>query len=371
MAENFSRARAVIDLGAIAHNASELQRRAGDATLMAVVKADAYGHGAVPVSQRLRESGVGWLGVALPSEALALRAAGDQGNLLCWLWLPGDPDIRACVEQVVDIGVGSLSALDYVIELTESLGTRARVHLKADTGLSRNGITPQDWDRAVTAAVSAPRIELVGVWSHLASADEPTLATTADQIAVFQGMVGVAGARGAKPEFVHLANTAGILVHPASHFTMVRSGIGIYGVSPGDGIGAPEQFGLRAAMSIEARLAHVKTIPAGAGVGYNHMWVAEAPTRIGLVPMGYADGLPRPTAGVHVVINGVARPVLGRIAMDQCVVDLGDVPAELGDHVQVLGHAAMDAQELGSAAGTIGYEIVTRIGSRLPRHYVG
>jgi alanine racemase len=124
-------------------------------------------------------------------------------------------------------------------------------------------------------------------------------------------------------------------------------------------------------MSIEARLAHIKTIPAGAGVGYNHIWVADVPTRVGLVPMGYADGLPRPASGVHVVINGTQRPIIGRIAMDQCVVDLGDVPASIGDHVQVLGHAAMDAQGLGLAAGTIGYEVVTRIGSRLPRHYVG
>lgn len=371
MSENFWRARAVIDLAAIAGNASELQRRAGDATLMAVVKADAYGHGAVPASRRLRESGVGWLGVALPSEALALRAAGDQGNLLCWLWLPGDPDVGACLEQGVDIGVGSLEALDYVIKVTGALDTYARVHLKADTGLSRNGISPHDWERAVTVAMAAPRVELVGVWSHLASADEPTVATTADQVEVFEAMVGVARALGADPQFVHLANTAGILAHPASRFTMVRSGIGIYGVSPGDGIGAPENFGLRAAMSIEARLAHVKTIPAGAGVGYNHIWVAEVPTRVGLVPMGYADGLPRSAAGMQVVINGDVRPIIGRVAMDQCVVDLGDVPADIGDHVQVLGHAAMNAQELGRVAGTIGYEVVTRIGSRLPRHYVG
>lgn len=371
MAENFARARAVIDLDAIAHNAAELQRRTGGAELMAVVKADAYGHGAVPVARRLRESDVRWLGVALPSEAVALRAAGDTGNLLCWLWVPGDTDIDACIDLGVDIGVGSIAHLEYVIARAKVLGTNAQVHLKVDTGLSRNGIAPGEWEHAVTLALAAEQIDLVGIWSHFASADEPELATTADQIAVFDACVGVARALGASPRYLHLANTAGILSHPASHFTMVRSGIGIYGVSPGDGIGSPADFGLRAAMSIEARLAHVKTIPAGAGVGYNHIWVADVPTRVGLVPLGYADGLPRPAMGVHVVINSVHRPVIGRIAMDQFVVDLGEAPVAIGDHVQVLGHGAMDAQELGRAAGTIGYEVVTRIGSRLPRHYVG
>lgn len=371
MAEGFARARAVIDLDAIAHNAAELQRRAGDAELMAVVKADAYGHGAVAVAQRLREADVRWLGVALPSEAVALRAAGDTGNILCWLWLPGDPDLDACIERGVDIGVGSVTHVEYVIQRAKALRTNARVHLKVDTGLSRNGIAPPDWEHALTLALSVPQLELAGIWSHLASADEPELATTTDQIAAFAACVGVARALGADPRYLHLANTGGILSHPASHFTMVRSGIGIYGVSPGDGIGAPANFGLRAAMSIEARLAHVKTIPAGAGVGYNHIWVADVPTRVGLVPMGYADGLPRPASGLTVVINGVHRRVIGRIAMDQFVVDLGDAPAVIGDHVQVLGRGGMDAQELGRAAGTIGYEVVTRIGSRLPRHYVG
>ena len=371
MADDFSRARAVIDLDSIAHNAAELQRLAGDAELMAVVKADAYGHGALPVARRLRESHVRWLGVALPSEAVALRAAGDTGNVLCWLWVPGDSDIDACIELGVDIGVGSIAHLEYVIARAKVLGANVRVHMTVDTGLSRHGIAPGEWEHAITVALSAAHIELVGIWSHLASADEPEVATTADQIAVFDACVGVARALGADPNCVHLANTAGILSHSASHFTMVRSGIGIYGVSPGDGIGAPEQFGLRPAMSIEARLAHVKTIPAGAGVGYNHIWVADVPTRVGLVPMGYADGLPRPTTGVHVLIHGVPRAIIGRIAMDQFVVDLGDIPAEIGDHVQVLGHGALDAQELGRAAGTIGYEVVTRIGSRLPRHYVG
>lgn len=364
------RAAAIIDLDAIVENAQVLDRASGAAELMAVVKADAYGHGAARVAPALRASGVPWLGVALPSEAVELRSAGDRGRILAWLWVPGDPLVSACVDLDVDLGVSSREALRQVSEAARAHGGPARVHLKIDTGLSRNGASEHEWVDLVQAALDDPRIDLVGVWSHLARADEPDVDTTGEQAERFVRAVDVVRSLGGDPEHIHLANSAGILAHTATHHTLVRTGIGLYGVTPGPGLGEPGDHGLRPAMEIRARLALVKRIPAGAGVGYGHTWVAERDSIVGLVPLGYSDGIPRASRDAWVSVGGRHAPVVGRVAMDQFVVQLDDV-VPVGTEIEVLGPSAMDAEEWGQSAGTIGYEVVTRIGSRLPRHYRG
>lgn len=364
------RAAAIIDLDAIVANAEVMDRASGDADFMAVVKADAYGHGVARVAPALRAAGIPWLGVALPSEAVELRSAGDRGRMLAWLWVPGDPLVSACLDLDVDLGVSSHEALQQISQAANARGVRARVHLKIDTGLSRNGARDEDWEVLVRAALDDPRIEVVGVWSHLARADEPDVGTTLEQSARFARALDVVRSLGGAPEHIHLANSAGILLHADTHHTLVRSGIGLYGVTPGPGVGEPHEHGLRPAMEIRARLALVKRIPAGAGVGYGHTWVAPRDTVVGLVPLGYADGIPRASSGAWVSVGGRRAPVVGRVAMDQFVVELDEeVPA--GSDVDVLGPSAMDAEQWGRSAGSIGYEVVTRLGSRLPRHYRG
>jgi len=367
---SWHRAAAIVDLDAIAANAEVLDRVSGDAELMAVVKADAYGHGVARVAPVLRAAGVPWLGVALPSEAVELRSAGDRGRILTWLWVPGDPLVTACIDLDVDLGVSTLESLRQVSDAARTRGGRARVHLKIDTGLSRNGALEHEWEELVRAALDDAHLDLVGVWSHLARADEPEVDTTAGQSARFARALDVVHSLGGAPAHVHLANSAGILAHPDTHHTMVRTGIGLYGVTPGPGLGDPKAHGLRPAMEIRARLALVKRIPAGAGVGYGHTWVAERDTVVGLVPLGYSDGIPRASTGGYVSVAGRRAPVVGRVAMDQFVVHLDDV-VPVGTEVEVLGPNALDAEEWGASAGTIGYEVVTRIGSRLTRNYRG
>lgn len=351
-----------IDLSALDHNVSRMS--AAGVPLMAVVKANAYGHGVHLIAPRLRAHGVPWLGVALPSEALALRAAGDTGRVLAWLWAPGDPTIRPCIEQGVDIGVSSREQLEAIV----ATGLPARVHLKIDTGLSRSGSRHTDWERLCHAAHDEPSIEVVGVWSHLARADEPSEPTTSEQAVRFTQAVNVARSVGLEPEFLHLANSAGTLWHSSTRFTMVRSGIALYGVSPDPEVETASNLGLRPVMSISARIAMVKTLQPGDGVGYGHTWRALKPTRVALIPVGYADGIPRSSGNhAYIQVSGVRVPVIGRVAMDQFVVELGDIDATPNDVVQVMGNGAPSAEEWGAWSHTIGYEIVTRMGTRMPR----
>lgn len=360
--DNAYRAWIDIDMAALDHNVSRMS--VPGIPLMAVVKANAYGHGVELIAPRLRAHGVPWLGVALPTEALALRASGDTGALLAWLWAPGDPAIHACIEQGVDIGVSSLEQLESVV----GTGLPARIHLKIDTGLSRSGARSDEWEQLCHAALHASRITVVGVWSHLARADEPAEVTTGEQVARFADAVDVARSVGLEPEFLHLANSAGTLWHENAHFTMIRSGIALYGVSPDPDVASASHLDVRPVMSISARIAMVKTLQRGDGVGYGHTWRASGTTRVALIPVGYADGIPR-SSGNHAQINvhGTRVPVIGRVAMDQFVVELGDVAAQPNDVVHILGNGAPSAEEWGSWSHTIGYEIVTRMGTRLPR----
>ncbi|WP_406477336.1 alanine racemase [Streptomyces platensis] len=376
MNETAKRARATIDLAAVRSNVRALRDRAPRAELMAVVKSDGYGHGAVRCARAAREAGAGWLGTALPEEAFALRAAGDTGRLLCWLWTPGGPWRRA-IEQDIEVAVSGLWALREVTAAARECGRAARVQLKIDTGLGRNGCAPADWPELTAAARAAEAegaLTVSGVWSHFACADEPGHPSIAAQLAVFQEGLRTAERAGLHPEVRHIANTPALLTLPEAHFDLVRTGIGIYGISPSPEVGTSQDFGLRPAMTLEASLASVKRVPGGHGVSYGHHYTTPGETSLALVPLGYADGIPRHASGTGpVLVAGKWRTVAGRIAMDQFVVDLGGDSAEPGDPAVLFGpgdRGEPTVEDWARVAGTIGYEIVTRIGSRVPRVYV-
>ncbi|NJQ03258.1 alanine racemase [Streptomyces zingiberis] len=371
------RARAEIDLGAIRANVRALRDRAPGAELMAVVKSDAYGHGALPCARAARAAGAAWLGTATPQEALALRAAGDTGRLLCWLWTPGGP-WREAIEADVDVSASAGWALREIVAAARASGRTARVHLKADTGLGRGGCPPHDWAELVAAARAAEAegvLRVTGLWSHFACADEPGHPSIGAQLDVFRSALATAERAGLRPEVRHMANSPALLTLPEAHFDLVRSGISLYGVSPGPEVGHSADFGLRPAMTLAGRLASVKRVPGGHGVSYGHHYVTPGPTTLALVPLGYADGIPRHASGTGpVLVGGKWRTVAGRVAMDQFVVDLGGDTAAAGDDAVLFGPGDAGeptAQDWAVAASTIAYEIVTRIGTRVPRVYVG
>ncbi|MEU3555979.1 alanine racemase [Streptomyces fragilis] len=370
------RVRAEIDLDALRANVRSLRARVSGAALMAVVKADGYGHGAVPCARAAKEAGAEWLGTATPEEALALRAAGLPGRILCWLWAPGGP-WREAIAADVDVSVSASWSLREVTDAARAEGRPARVHLKADTGLGRNGCQPADWPDLVAAALSAQRdglIEVVGLWSHFACADEPDHPATDAQLALFREMVGYAEAQGVRPEVRHIANSPALLTRPDTHFDLVRAGIAVYGVSPAPELGSSADLGLRPVMRLSADLVLVKEVPGGHGVSYGHHYVTPGETTLGLVPAGYADGIPRHASGTGpVLVDGKLRTVAGRIAMDQFVVDLGGDRPRTGSEAVLFGagdQGEPTAEDWAQACGTIAYEIVTRIGVRVPRVYV-
>nr|WSX50258.1 alanine racemase [Streptomyces sp. NBC_00974] len=376
MNETATRVYAEIDLEAVRENVRALRERAPRSELMAVVKADAYGHGAVACAEAAREAGATWLGTATPEEALALRAAGIGGRILCWLWTPGGP-WREAVEADVDVSVSAMWALEEVREAARDAGRTARIQLKADTGLGRGGCQPADWAELVGAAVAAQAegtVHVTGLWSHFACADEPGHPSIEPQLASFRDMLAYAEKEGLEPEVRHIANSPATLTLPESHFDLVRCGLAVYGVSPAPELGTPAQLGLRPAMALKASVALVKEVPAGHGVSYGHHYVTERETRLALIPAGYADGVPRHASGRGpVLLGGRTRYVAGRVAMDQFVVDIGPDDGVLaGDEAVIFGDAERgepSAEDWARAAQTIAYEIVTRIGARVPRVY--
>ncbi|MFD5323843.1 alanine racemase [Streptomyces sp. NPDC127092] len=373
------RARAEIDLGALRANVRTLRARvAPHVQMMAVVKADAYGHGAVRCARAALDAGATWLGTATPHEALALRAAGlREPRILCWLWTPGDPWAEG-IEAGLDMSVSGMWALREVTEAAQATGRPARVQLKADTGLGRNGCQPADWPELVTEALKAEAqglVKVTGLWSHFACADEPGHPSVPAQLDVFRSMLDYAEKAGIEPEVRHIANSPATLTLPEAHFDLVRPGIAMYGVSPDPALGTSAELGLRPVMSLKASVALVKRVPGGHGVSYGHHYVTPGETTLGLIPLGYADGVPRHASGRGTVLVGDrVRTVAGRVAMDQFVVDLGgDVP-EAGTEAVLFGpgdRGEPTAQDWAEAADTIAYEIVTRIGARVPRVYVG
>ena len=369
------RAEAVVDLEAIRGNVARL--KAGtSADLLAVVKADGYGHGLLPSALAALSGGATWLGTAVVDEALVLRSAGITEPVLAWLWTPADASkVRDAIASDIDLSVSSPWQLAIVSEAAQDARRSARIHLKIDTGLSRNGSTRDDWPEllaGVDKAAAAGAVDVVGIWSHFAYADAPGHPTIAAQIDAFAAAVDVAKRAGIEPRYRHLANSAATLTLPQAHFDLVRPGVAIYGLSP-----VPEQgdFGLTPAMTLRSGLASVKRVRAGEGVSYGHQYTTAHDTTLALVPLGYADGIPRHATNVGpVAIAGNRYSVSGRVCMDQFVVDVGDAAVNEND-VAVLFGSGRDgeptAQDWADAIGTIHYEIVTRIGPRVPRVYVG
>jgi alanine racemase len=363
----------VVDLAAIRHNVRLLRETTG-AQLIAVVKADGYGHGMVESARAARAAGAEWLGVATIDEALALRRAGDDGRVLCWLTVPGE-DYDEAVATGIDVTAYSLAELDAIAAAAGTTGTPARVQIKVDTGLSRGGVPAAQWSDVFRRARQGEEDgswRVTGVWSHFACSDEPDNPTNDLQESRFHVALAAAEQAGLRPEVRHLANSAAAILRPGSRFDAVRCGIAIYGLDPAPG--HTPDLGLVPAMTVRARLAMVKGVDAGDSVSYGHTWTAEHPTSIGLVPVGYGDGVPRHASNAaEVAVGGKRRPIRGRICMDQFVVDLdGDLPRE-GAEVVLFG-APVDgrptAQEWAEACGTINYEIVTRIGGRMIRRHV-
>ncbi len=366
-----------VDLTAIRDNVAALADHAPGAQVMAVVKADGYGHGLVPSARAALAGGATWLGTAVLPEALMLREAGVGGRILCWLAGPGERWADA-VEADIDVTASSVATIEEVAAAAVAVGRPARLHIKIDTGLSRNGATVEEWPSVVDAALKAEAdgaVRLVGVMSHFALADAPQHPTIAHQTQVFREATELAEARGAHLEVRHIANSAATLTLPEAHFDLVRPGLAVYGLSPVPDVAGPAELGLRPAMTVRARLANVKRVAAGQGVSYGHEYVTERETTLGLVPLGYADGVPRAATNTGPVLAaGRVRRVAGRVCMDQFVVDLDDDPAAIGDEVELFGagsDGAPTAEDWAKATGTISYEIVTRMAPRLPRTYIG
>lgn len=379
------RAEARIDLDALDANVRRLKDAAPNSLMMAVVKADAYGHGLLECGAQARASGADWLAVALPEEAVTLRESGDTGPILTWLQSPGDPSIARAVQLGVDVSAASTQMVGEVAAAARANGSPARLHLKVDTGLTRNGAMPSEWAAvmdAAAAAEAAGEVQVVGIFSHFAYADEPGNPVIAKQIALFEEAVATAHGHGLRPELRHLANSAATLTLPEAHFDMVRPGIAVYGISPGAEVGTEAELGLHPVMSLRAPLALVKDVPAGEGVSYGHQYVASEDTTMGLIALGYADGIPRAATNVGpVAVAGARRTVAGRVCMDQICVDLGGSLAATGDEAVLFGDPEREfiapgvpvpsATDWAGVCGTIAYEIVTRMGPRVPRRYVG
>ena len=364
----------VVDLDAIRHNVRVL-REVAQVPLIVVVKADGYGHGMLPVATAAREAGAEWLATATLTEALALRAGGDSGRILCWLATPGAP-YAAAIEADLDLSAYSVAQLDEIAGAVVSTGTPTRVHLKVDTGLHRGGAGRAQWQELIDRArvgEEAGDWTVTGLWSHFACADEPTHPANDAQERTFTEAIALAEAGGLRPEIRHLANSAATLLRPSARFDAVRCGIAVYGLDPAPGQEGT-RVGLRPAMTVTAPLVMVKPVAAGDSVSYGHLWTATRDTTLGLVPLGYADGVPRHASDLAAV--SVARhqaPIRGRICMDQFLVDLEVRNAAAGDEVVLFGpegEGRVTAQDWAEAVGTINYEIVTRMGGRLTRRYV-
>lgn len=366
------RAVATVDLNAIEANARLLKSRAGVA-LMAVVKADAYGHGLIEVARAARAGGADWVGTALLEEGLALRAAGIEGRVMSWLTTPDDRYDEA-IALDIDLSAASVDAVTSIAAAARRVGRPARVHLEVDTGMTRGGVLTEIEPTLDAFKNAADVVTFAGMWSHFARADEPGAAANEAQRKRFDAAVAIAHSKGLKPETLHLSNSAATLIDSHSRYDLVRCGIALYGLSPDvETMGVAADFGLTPAMTVTARLALVKDVPAGAEVSYGGTYITPAATKVGILPMGYADGVPRQGSNQLQVASREGRhPILGRVCMDQIVVDLGaNSDLRAGDEITLFGVGGPSADEWGRWSGTIGYEVLTRLGARVPRHYLG
>jgi alanine racemase len=369
-------AEAVVDLGAIAHNVQVLREHAGSAQVMAVVKADGYGHGATPVARAALAAGAAELGVATVDEALQLRAGGITAPILAWLHPPGT-DFAPAVDADVQIAVSSVRQLGELLDAVRQTGRTATVTVKVDTGLNRNGVGAAQYPAVLTAlrrALAEDAVRVRGIMSHLVYADLPDAPVNALQAQRFSEMLTYGREQGLRFEVAHLSNSSATLARPDLAFDMVRPGIAVYGLNP---FPLRADMGLVPAMTVKTTVALIRSIRAGEGVSYGHTWVADRDTNVALLPIGYADGVVRALSGrLEVLINGRRRPGVGRICMDQFVVDLGPGRPDVteGDEVILFGpgnRGEPTAQDWADLLGTIHYEVVTSPRGRITRTYRG
>jgi alanine racemase len=358
-----------IDLGAITRNTQRLVALAAGAQLMAVVKANAYGHGAAAVGRAALAAGAAWLGVARAGEGLDLRAAGVGGPVLVLGYTP--PALAAeALAAGLSLTVFDLESAAAYAALGRSQGRPARVHVKVDSGMGRLGVLPEAGLELLRALGRLEGLVVEGLFTHLAASDVADPAFTHKQVSVFAGMVDGLTAAGLRPRYVHASNSAAAIAHPAARFDLVRSGIVLYGLDPSDDVPCPP--GCEPALAWKASVAQVKTLPAGHGVSYGPEYTTPAPETVAVLPVGYADGYRRVPKNVNqVLIGGTRAPVRGRVCMDQIVVGVSGVPGvRQGDEVVLLGRQGgeqMSAEALARRWGTINYDVTSGILARVPR----
>jgi len=357
-----------VNLNAISNNV-KLVKSKTQAQILAVVKADAYGHGLIPVAKCAVDAGATWLGVALLEEAILLREAGIKVPIISWL-TPPSSDFKKAIELDIDLAIPSLKHLEVIVAAGKALGKKPRVHIEVDTGMTRGGLLGE-WPEFLIAAKGAD-IEVVGFWSHFARADEPDEIANQSQMLEFESKLAELIATGITPKYIHLANSAATLTNPNSHKNIVRLGIAMYGLSPDvNTLGSSQNLELEPAMTLKAEIHLVKRVPAGSPVGYGGTQTTSRDTKLAIITMGYADGIPRnASSAAGVFAAGRKAAIIGRVSMDQFVVDLGaDSNAVAGEMVEVFGANGYSIDDWAAASGTINYEIVTRIAARVPRIY--
>jgi alanine racemase len=366
-----NRAQVEVDLAAISSNVERLKAHAG-VPLLAVVKADAYGHGLLPVARTAVDAGAQWLGVALLEEAIALRSAGVKVPTLAWMVPPGS-DFASAINAGIDLAVPSIAILNEISLAAQTINQRARIHIEVDTGMTRGGFLAE-WEPFLDVLLLSDNVDVIGFFSHFARADEPGQPQNAVQLRRYVEMSDDLNRIGVEPEIHHLSNSAATLVDSSAHFDMVRTGIAMYGLTPDlEHLGTSAHLNLKPAMRVRAKLHLVKDVYAGTPVGYGATAITTNDTKLGVIAMGYADGIPRIAQGAGVFAAGCRAQIIGRVSMDQFVVDLGAESSALaGDWVTVFGpgdDGEYTADDWGKASQSINYEIVTRIGPRVPRIY--
>ena len=394
---------AAVDLAAIRHNLGVLRAAAPGALQLATVKANAYGHGLIPVARAALDGGADWLGVAQLAEAFTLRRGLDEAGIaraeapiLAWI-STSSSDFAAAIEADIDLSVSWTWVLADICAAAREAGRPARVHVKIDTGMSRAGSTLADLPALASAlrmAADDGLVDIVGAWSHMSRADDPSdegNASTANHVRIFEEGLAILADAGITPRIRHLSATSGILWHPEAHYDMVRAGIGLYGLSPDPAVATADELGLIPALELSAPLTSVKVIEEGTPASYGGTWVAPTRRWIGLVPLGYGDGILRAVSNkarvvVHTASGPFNAPLIGRVCMDQFMVDLGpaegspgtptarsgQAPAVPGDIATLFGSGIGGealADDWAQAAGTINYEIVTHLGAHIPRIY--
>jgi alanine racemase len=370
-----SRARAEVNLAAIAGNLKFVKGKT-KSQVLAVVKADAYGHGLVAVAKAAEEAGADWLGTALLEEAISLRNGGITKPIIAWLTPQGE-DFKTAVNLDIDLSVSSVELLSEIAAAGKAISKVPRVHIELDTGMSRGGFGDEleTVISEIANYVKSVSIKVIGIWSHFARADEPGSAMNQSQLSRFNTRVEQLKNAGISSEYLHLANSAASLANPDAHKNIIRWGIGLYGLSPDvNNMGSSSDLGIKSAMKLFSKLQLVKAVKAGQSVGYGSTATTKVDTKLGVVTMGYADGIPRNASDLAgVFVAGKRAALIGRVSMDQFVVDLGAASlAKTGDEVIVFGDGSggeYTIDEWAKACGTINYEIVTRIGTRVPRIY--